>query len=93
MISASLLGFGVKCFSWHVVTKFSLIEEEQFWDVLQHVEVEQCISQDGFDVYFSSWFELSTPLKLLFLGGKQTVSHNRGPWEVSVFSDDEKLKL
>lgn len=38
-------------------------------------------------------FELSTPLKLLFLGGKQTVSHNRGPWEVSVLSGDEKLEV
>lgn len=38
-------------------------------------------------------FELSAPLKLLFLGGKQTVSHNRGPWEVFVFSDDERLKV
>lgn len=38
-------------------------------------------------------FELSAPLKLLFLGGKQIVSHNRGPWEVFVFSDDERLKV
>lgn len=38
-------------------------------------------------------FELPTLLKLLFLGDKQTVSHNRRPWEVSVFSDNGRLEV